>query len=64
MGDLCKKLPVVAHGTLMGELNGEDLDIVNLVANVSTLGMQRTVTGKVNPLIPKHVRYYILCLCH
>ncbi|KAG0728613.1 Hemicentin-1 [Chionoecetes opilio] len=34
MGMLCKKLPEVAHGTLMGELNGEDLGIVNLMANV------------------------------
>lgn len=58
MGNLCKKLPVVAHGTLMGELNGEDLGIVNLMANVSTLGMQRTVSGSVSPLIPKHVRCY------
>ncbi|XP_068231428.1 hemicentin-1-like [Palaemon carinicauda] len=53
-GSTCEKLPVVARGTLMGELNGEDLGIVSLVANVSTLGMQRTVTANISPLIPKH----------
>ncbi|XP_050723288.1 hemicentin-1-like isoform X2 [Eriocheir sinensis] len=54
VGDVCQRLPVVAHGTLMGELNGEDLGIVSLVANVSTLGMQRIVGANVGPLIPKH----------
>ncbi|XP_063876640.1 hemicentin-1-like isoform X2 [Scylla paramamosain] len=54
VGYLCKRLPEVARGTLMGELNGEDLGIVKLLANVSTLGMQRTVTGNVSPVIPKH----------
>ncbi|XP_066942937.1 hemicentin-1-like isoform X1 [Macrobrachium rosenbergii] len=53
-GSTCEVLPVVARGTLMGELNGEDLGIVTLVANVSTLGMQRTVTANISPLIPKH----------
>ena len=62
VGHLCKKLPEVARGALMGEINGEDLGIVKLLANVSTLGMQRTVTGNVSPVIPKHVRYCILCV--
>lgn len=54
---------MVAHGTLMGELNGEDLGIITLVANISTLGMQRTVGANVGPLIPKHVRcYWVLYL--
>ncbi|XP_069163060.1 hemicentin-1 isoform X2 [Procambarus clarkii] len=53
-GDACEILPVVARGTLMGELNGEDLGIVAINANVTTLGMQRTVTANVSPLIPKH----------
>nr|XP_053650237.1 hemicentin-1-like [Cherax quadricarinatus] len=53
-GDACEVLPVVARGTLMGELNGEDLGIVALTANVTTLGMQRTVTANISPLAPKH----------
>lgn len=54
-GDTCEVLPVAARGTLMGELNGEDLGIVSLTANVSALGMQRTITANISPLIPKHV---------
>ena len=60
-GDSCEILPGAARGTLMGELNGEDLGIVSLVANASSFGMQQTVTVNISPLIPKHVwfqKYY------
>ncbi|XP_071515843.1 hemicentin-1-like [Panulirus ornatus] len=53
-GDACEVLPVIARGTLIGEINGEDLGIVNLSGNVTTVGMQRTVTANISPLIPKH----------
>ncbi|XP_042230990.1 hemicentin-1-like isoform X2 [Homarus americanus] len=53
-GDACEVLPVVARGTLTGNVNGEDLGIVGLSANVTTLGMQRTVSANISPLIPKH----------
>ncbi|ROT80008.1 putative hemicentin-1 isoform X7, partial [Penaeus vannamei] len=56
-GDTCEVLPTLAKGTVIGELNGEDLGIVSLVSNVSTLGMQRTVTTRVSPLIPKHATW-------
>ncbi|KAK4311029.1 hypothetical protein Pmani_017444 [Petrolisthes manimaculis] len=50
----CEELPEVARGTLMGELNGEDLGIVSLAANLSTRSHQRTLNSAFNPIIPKH----------
>ncbi|XP_076053538.1 hemicentin-1-like, partial [Oratosquilla oratoria] len=56
-GPECETLPRGARGNLKGRLNGEDLGVATLTANVSTLGMQRTVTASVTPLIPKHATW-------
>ncbi|CAL4112653.1 unnamed protein product, partial [Meganyctiphanes norvegica] len=56
-GTVCNVLPTIARGTLTGKLNAEDLGIVNIHSNVTTLGMQRTLTANINPLIPKHATW-------
>ena len=54
----CPRVPWGAKGTITGQLNGEDLGIVDLNANISTIGPQRTTTAHLKPLTAKHVSFY------